>query len=325
MILDDVIEEFNSGDANSLIYFNNDYKIFFNFLKSQGRFDEIDPRGYGSEQWQNEYLMFLYQENTPEFYRWCNDILADIEIVDGNVYWVGETDDLASIFCDGRDYSRDTIEKVLRGDLDWDWYGGYDIDVFDNVIDDLNPENIKKLKEIIIRELKGEEILIDGEDFVVTPQNIDEIFKNESIMGEILEDELPDLKQELKSLYYNADNTALQDEYYEEAWSELNEYFITEEKKWVSVKRGSTWDKEGKRQDRYLEMVRMPMNDFDTIVLDYLGNNSKYGNSGTLEYQGSVIAIIGEEYSCLRVRFPDYSSSSKVKKYINEMFSEYIG
>ena len=71
-------------------------------------------------------------------------------------------------------------------------------------------------------------------------------------------------------------------------------------------------------------MIRIPISDFDTIILDYLGNNSKYGNSGTLEFQGSLIKIIGEEYECLRVRFPDYSDSRKVRKNINEMFPEYI-
>lgn len=324
MILDDVIEEFNSGNAKSLIYFNNDIQLFFNYLKSIGRFYEIDPRGYGADDWQNEYLIFLYQENTPEFYKWCNELLSDFEIVDNKVYCVVDTDDLSSIFCDGRDYSRESIKQALSGDLDWDWYGGYDIDIFDNVIDDLSPENIKKLKEIIVRELNGKEIVTDDGDITVTQQNIDEIFKDEDIMKSILDDELSELEQELKSLYYSADNAALQDEYYEEAWGSLNEYFVTSEKQWVSVRRGYTWDKDGNKKEKYKEMIRIPMNDFDTIVLDYLGNNSKYGTSGTLEYQGSVINIIGEEYPCLRVRFPDYSDSRKVQKNINEMFSDYI-
>jgi hypothetical protein len=324
MILDDVIEEFNSGDSKSLIYFNNDIQLFFNYLKSIGRFEEIDPRGYGSEDWQNEYLIFLYQENKPEFYRWCNEILSDIDIVDNIIYCVSDVEDLSSIFCNGRDYSQESIKQALSGDLDWDWYGGYDIDIFDNVIDDLSPENTKKLKEIIVRELNGKEVVTDDGDISVTSQNIDEIFKDEDIMKSILNDELPELKQELKSLYYNADNTALQDEYYEEAWSSLDKYFDIKDRKWVSVRRGSTWDKEGNRKDRYEEMIRIPISDFDTIVLDYLDNNSKYGNSGTLEFQGSLIKIIGEEYECLRVRFPDYSDSRKVQKNINEMFPEYI-
>jgi len=324
MILDDVIEEFNSGNANSLIYFNDDVQLFFNYLKSIGRFQDIDPRGHGSEDWQNEYLIYLYEENKPEFYRWCNEILSDIDIVDNIIYCVSDADDLSSIFCDGRGYSRETIKQALSGDLEWDWHGGYDIDIFDNVIDDLSPENVKKLKEIIIRELNGKEIVTDDGDISVTHQNIDEIFKDEDIMKSILDDELSELEQELKSLYYSSDNTALQDEYYEDAWSSLDKYFDIKDRKWVSVRRGSTWDKEGNKKDKYEEMIRIPISDFDTIVLDYLGNNSKYGNSGTLEYQGSLIKIIGEEYDCLRARFPDYSDSSKVQQYINEMFSEYI-
>jgi hypothetical protein len=111
---------------------------------------------------------------------------------------------------------------------------------------------------------------------------------------------------------------------YKESSMKTVKYFDIKDRKWVSVRRGSTWDKEGNRKDRYEEMIRIPISDFDTIVLDYLGNNSKYGNSGTLEFQGSLIKIIGEEYDCLRVRFPDYSDSRKVQKNINEMFSEYI-
>ena len=44
----------------------------------------------------------------------------------------------------------------------------------DNVIDDLSPVNLKKLKEIIIRELEGKEISIEDEEIIVTNENIDE-------------------------------------------------------------------------------------------------------------------------------------------------------
>jgi hypothetical protein len=70
-------------------------------------------------------------------------------------------------------------------------------------------------------------------------------------------------------------------------------------------------------------MIRLPIRDFDRFVTDYLETNKRYSNS-SLEYHGSYVDILKDGGDCLRVRFPDYADSTKIRANINEMFSEYV-
>ena len=58
--------------------------------------------------------------------------------------------DFATLFCDGRDVSQSTIESILNGELDFDWYYDDDVEVYRNVIEDLNPKNLERLKESVV-------------------------------------------------------------------------------------------------------------------------------------------------------------------------------
>ena len=322
--IDDIIERFNDGDYSVLEYFGVDYQTFFKFLERRGKLTEIDPTGKDADEYQNELLLYFYRTDKNKFYHWCNELLADVEFVDGVPYIVTEPEDFAELFCDSRDASRDTIASILSGDLEWSWYDSYDVDIFDNVIGDLNMENLRKLKEIFIRELSGKEIEYDGESFEVTNENIDMIFRDSHIVDQILNEELEDLRYELKNLYHRADQQALEDDYYEEVWGELNEFFYTYDRNWVTVRRGYTWDKDGNKKDKYREEVRMPIKDFDKFVTDYLEGNKKY-SMGTLEYHGNYIGILKDGGECIRVRLPDYADSRKIETNMNEMFNDYIG
>lgn len=321
--IDDIIERFNDGDYSVLEYFGGDYQTFFKFLERKKKLTEVDPTGIDADEYQNELLLYFYRTDKNKFYHWCNELLADVEFVDGVPYIVTEPEDFAELFCDSRDASRDTIASILSGDLEWSWYDSYDVDIFDNVIHDLNPENLRKLKEIFIRELSGKEIEYDGESFEVTNENIDMIFRDSHIVDQILNEELEDLRYELKNLYHRADQQALEDDYYEEVWGELNEFFYTYDRNWVTVRRGYTWDKDGNKKDKYREEVRMPIKDFDKFVTDYLEGNKKY-SMGTLEYHGNYIGILKDGGECIRVRLPDYADSRKIETNMNEAFDDYI-
>ena len=321
--IDDIIERFNDGDYSVLEYFGGEFQTFFKFLERRKKLTEIDPTGNMADEYQNELLIYFHNTDINKFHFWCNELLSDVEFVDGVPYIVSNPDYFSVLFCDNRDVSRDTIGEILSGNLDWDWYNSYDIDIYDEVIHELNIKNLNELKQIFIRELSGKEIEYDGESFQVTNENIDEIFRDSDIVNEILKEELNELKNELSSLYFSSERTALDDDYYEEVWGELDEFFQTDNRKWVSVKRGYTWDKEGNKKDRYSEEVRIPIKNFDTFITDYLETNKKYSNS-TLEYHGSYIDMIKDGNECLSVRFPDYADSRKVKNNINEMFGDYI-
>jgi hypothetical protein len=320
--IDDIVERFNDGDYSVLEYFGGDYQTFFKFLERRNKLIDIDPKGSLADEYQNELLIYFHNTNIDVFHHWCNDLLNDVEFVDGKPYIVSDPGYFSVLFCDSRDVSIETIDNILSGELDFDWHS-YDIDIYDNVIDDLSPKNLNELKQIFLKKLGGKEISTDEGEITLTTENIDEVFNNKDLFMEILNDELPEVESELNSLYFNAERSALEDDYYEEVWDKLDEFFYTGDRKWVSVKRGYSWDKDGSKKDRFVEMIRIPIRNFDRFITDYLETNKKYSNS-TLEYHGSYIDMLKDAGDCLRVRFPDYADSRKVENNINEMFGDYI-
>jgi len=115
--LEDFVEMFNNDDLDVEKYFN-DYDTFFSILNRKGLMGEIDPHNAGNgDVWQNQYLIWLYNNDKPEFYKWMKELLNDIDFKD-QVYWEGDREDLARLFCDGARYdlSRDTIESILKGE-----------------------------------------------------------------------------------------------------------------------------------------------------------------------------------------------------------------
>ena len=67
MDFNDLVEKFNNGDLDVKQYFN-DYETFFNILKKRGLMSEIDPNNAtDGEEWQNEYLIWLYHNDKESF------------------------------------------------------------------------------------------------------------------------------------------------------------------------------------------------------------------------------------------------------------------
>jgi hypothetical protein len=124
-----------------------------------------------------------------------------------------------------------------------------------------------------------------------------------------------EIENELSSIYNHSNNSSLENEYYEEVWSELTSDYFDGKPEWV--KRNNPYIKDSK-----MDRVRLEITDFDTIILDYLNENKKYGSSGTLSYHGSYLAILKDATECLNVRFPDYPNYPE--KYIDEYFRDYF-
>jgi hypothetical protein len=118
---DEIVEMFNNGDLDVPKYFN-DYQTFFKVLKKRGLMGEIDPKNAdGGENWQNEYLLWLYENDRENYYKWIPTLLNDVVFENGKAYLeIHDRGDLAKLFCDGHRYdlSRDTIETILSGDGD---------------------------------------------------------------------------------------------------------------------------------------------------------------------------------------------------------------
>ena len=328
--IDDLIDEFNDGDTEKILTYFGDFETFFNVLKRRGKVSEINLNTTQSEEWENELLLYFYENDTEKFYHWCKVYLDDIEYENGKVYCIRpNASDFAVLYCDNRDVSRSTIESLLDGEADFDWYNDEDVDIFNYVIEELNPENLKRLKDRFIKELEGIEVSPETQlleeiaeeqghsDYVtVDLSNIDRIFRDKITIEYLLEDELDsEIENELARIYNMSNNSALENEYYEEVWGELTDDYFNGEPDWVTRKHSY-------KTDAKVPMVRLEIANFDGIVTDYLRANKKYGASGTLSYYGSYLEILRNEIECLSVRFPDYPNHPE--KYIDEYFRDYF-
>jgi hypothetical protein len=330
---DDMVEKFNNNDLDVQKYFN-DYGTFFSILKKRGLMGEVDPKNAsGSEDWQNEYLLWLYENDKENYYKWIPSLLDDVIFENGIAYLeISDRGDLAKLFCDGNRYdlSRDTIETILSGDGDaYEPYWDTTQDVYSDVIEELTPENDKRLGEYIVNVLKGQQISADTDELQliaseqghpeyveVSMENVKRIIDDKESMNQLLQDELADLKSELYSIHSSAYNSAYEESVWAEIWSELGTYFEGDGE-WISKPHPY-------KKNTEIQYFKIPIKDFDAQVNDYLFNSKGYGNSGTLEYHGGFIEIMKEDRDCLSAQAPDYPDSRKVDKNINEFLKEYI-
>ena len=329
MDINDLIERFNNGDLDVEGYFN-DYETFFNILKKRGFMSQVDPEAPNSEEWQNEYLIWLHSNNKEKFNLYVEKFLGDVEIVNGTPYLILDSQgELSKLFCRGHrnNIDQDTVESILSGEHEMDYYNNSTDDVYRDVVQELTKENLKRLKEYIVESLKGQQIPThtevlesiaksQGNDYTTVDEtNIDEIVDDEETMNQLMKDELGELKSELYSIHSGAYNTAYEDDLYDSIWSNLEEFFQGPGE-WFS--RPHTYKK-----DTQVQKFKVPIHNFYSNILEYLENNKGYSN-GNLEYHGSYVGILDEGQECLSVYAPDYPDSRKVDKNINSYFSDYI-
>ena len=332
---EDILERFNNNDLDVEKYFN-DYQTFFRILEKRGLMSEVDPKNaVGTEHWQNEYLIWLYKNDKSTFDKWIPSLLNDVEYDEnGQPFLVlQDRSDLGKLFCKGgrsADISRDTIETILSGEGDaWEPYWNTTDNVYRDVIEELNEKNLKILKELIISMLSGQqlppttELTVEisqeqGHDdyWEINEENVMKVIGDEESMKELLDEELSDLKDNLNSIHSNSYNSAYESDVWDAIWNELSTY-LEGRGEWIY--RPHTWKK-----DTQVQFFKIPINNLDNILIEYLSNNKGYGNSGTLEYQGSLINILAEDWDCLSPRVPDYPSYDKVDRNINEYFPDYI-
>ena len=329
MDINELLERFNEGELDVEGYFN-DYETFFNILKKRGVMSQVDPEAPNSEEWQNEYLIWLYSNDKEKFNLYVEKFLGDVEIVNGTPYLIlNSRGELSKLFCRGHrnNIDQDTVESILSGEHEMDYYYDSTDDVYRDVVQELTKENLKRLKEYIVESLKGQQIPThtevlesiaksQGNDYTTVDEtNIDEIVDDEETMNQLMKDELGELKSELYSIHSGAYNTAYEDDLYDSIWSNLEEFFQGPGE-WFS--RPHTYKK-----DTEVQKFKVPIHNLYSNILEYLENNKGYSN-GNLEYHGSYLGILDEGQECLSVYVPDYPDSRKVDKYINTYFSDYI-
>jgi hypothetical protein len=331
MDIHELIEMFNEGDTDFIQYVN-DIETFLKIVNKRGLLGELDPEGKLAEDYQNELLLFYYENDEEKFWEYVLKFLGDVELVDGNPYLViNSQGELAELFCSGNrnEISKDTVEELLNGDYDNYGWSSFDLtdDVYRDVIEELTKENLLYLKEYIIKSLEGKQVAPHTElleeyaqqqghpEYVTIDQsNIDQVVDNSETMKELLDNELDELRSELYSIYGSAYNNAYEEELYEDIWNELSTYFGKGE--WVT--RPHIYKK-----DTEIQKFRAPIHNFVSNIIDYLRTNKGY-SYGTLEYWGSYLGILKDGEGCLSMYPPDYPDSRKVDKNINMYFSDYI-
>ena len=325
MDIDEVIELFNDTELDVNKYFN-DSETFFKIIEKRGRIDDLDLENNYME---NDYLSYLSETNGEKFVEEVQKQISDVRF-DGEVpvLQLNDAGDLAKLFCVSRnDISQDTIREILLGEADWDRYWDTTDDVYRDVIEELNEENLKYLYSYIIKNLEGIQIEpetelledianVQNSEFVtINEKNVESIVKDSETMGYLLDRDLSELDSELNSIHSNAYNSAYETAVFREVWGKLDDMFDVEKRKYV-------YKPHPYKKETQIEVLEMPIRDFYEPIRDYLYNNK--GTNQTLEYFGNFIGILEENGECLSVWAPDYPDSSEIDKNINEIFGDYI-
>jgi hypothetical protein len=325
MDIDEVIELFNDTELDVNKYFN-DSETFFKIIEKRGRIDDLDLENNYME---NDYLLYLSETNTEKFREEVAKQISDVTFGgEVPVLHLNDASDLAKLFCEGRnDISQDTIGEILSGEADWDRYWDTTDDVYRDVIEELNEENLKYLYEYIVKNLGGVQIEPETELLseiassqnteyaTINMVNVEYVVRDSETMGYLLDNDLSELDSELNSIHSNAYNMAYETAVFREVWGKLDDMFDVEKRKYI-------YKPHPYKKETQIEVLEIPIRDFYEPIRDYLYNNK--GTNQTLEYFGNFINILEENGECLSVWSPDYPDSREIDKNINEIFGDYI-
>jgi len=331
-------------DINNIPY-NDISNEVFDYLEDNGILSNFD---YDSipEAFKNNYLIHGLEHNYEDTIKYItSELLTDVQIrPDGFYLYLGnDRDELASFFCGSsrRDVSAEDVAKQVFSEdgLGNDWY--FDVDTKpSDVIDDLDEQNTIHLKDVIFKEIGNVELSLEDYDsdffeslsqeqgtegyFKIGPEDLNELIKDSDAINELCKKDLSELGQELQNIYWNAYNSAYENEVYELVYDGLDEYF---EGKIDEVPKEIT-KSDGKKVTKYLNYIKI--RDFVGNISLFLENNKGQSYSDSfLEYFGSYSSLMkqliyDQDYECIDFRTPDYPDWSTTQKYINEMFNDYI-
>jgi len=318
--------------------FKKDSELF-DYLSENGFLEDV---GYYDleDHLKNYYLKWLLNTNETEALRLICELLTDVEPrSDG--YWLRlrDREELADFFRSSSrrsDYDIQEIAKqVLTDGLEYGWYSDTTDDVYRDVIEVLNEQNLQHLANYILESIGNKDLntedyksdffqeLADVEArdgiFQITQDNVMSLIKDEEAMIELMKKDLFDLKSELYSIHNQAYNRSYEDTIYEQVMDGLEEYFSSPIDE-VATKVGE--------KTKYISYIKI--SDFYSNVLAFIDNNlGGSWNESVLEYFGSYTGMMNQlfsedVYEPIDFRVDDYPDYRKVDKQINELFGEYI-
>ena len=339
--LQEYIDEFNSGEFEDLLGFFGSMEQILKFFHKQNLLQYIDPFDDNLSDYQLEILDYLLNVlNDRETLKYCIAQLNDIESKDDGYYLrITDKEDLAELFDNsGRNLTARDYVKAIFGEDNWEHYSNTTDDIYRDVIEELNPENIERLKQHMLDVLTNWKIEIDDETpdlfnnyseegiFYVTPENVGDVIGDEESFRYLLDnDYLPDVTGDLYSIHSNAYNNAYESEIYNDAMSELETFFDVKSGKWDSRPTSNNPDK---LIETYI--IKFNPNEVVNSIKKFVADTSNWGYyANNLDYVTSWLNMMntfmdnGDE-PWLDFRMPDYPDSGLVDKYINEIFPDYI-
>jgi hypothetical protein len=315
----------------------------FNYLTEN---DVISSLDYDSvpEEFKNLYLLHGLEYNYEDTMVFItNNLITDVDIrPDGFYYNVRDREDLSNLFCgSNRDGGARHVAKLVLSEdgMGHDWYYDSGTKPY-QVVEELDEANITALKDIIYKEVGDKELSLEDYDsdffgslseeqgtdgyFRIRPQDLNDLVKDEDATNELFSNDLDEIGQELRSLYYNSENQAYEDEVYEYVYDGLNDFF---EGSIDSISREVTL-RDGTKKTRYDEYIKI--RGFQNLIQEFLsGRKMETYTDSHLEYYGDfinlLVGMINEsEVECIDFRVPDYPDWNRTRKNINENFSEYL-
>ena len=338
MLVNDLIDDIHSGDIEEVLnIFGGSMEGLLYFLKKKGELDSIDPFDDSLEEYQSKilYTMLIDLGETEVMDYIISRISSDITKEGDKDYYLtlDGLDEFAEFFSDSGDPNdRNVVKDVMDEDF-FEAFGYIDTDFYSDVIENLNEENIKSLKSMMIG--NNVEAIVDDEAptellyqlseeqksnmVQIDSNNIDRIFNDEETLKYVIMVNFEDMMYDMENLYNRSYNDAYEVELSNMIWDELTEYFNVEDKKWFKVKNGHQF------------MIRINPGVIPNMVIDFLrttgGEYDYYGT--TLDDLGSftnLLQYLMEEdvYEYLSFRIPDYPDYRLVVKSINDGFNDYF-
>jgi hypothetical protein len=315
----------------------------FSFLAENGVVSNMDYDNM-PEQFKNHFLLYGLENNYEDTMVFItNNLITDVDIrPDGFYLHLRDREELEILFCGGRrgEGARYVAKLILSEDgLGHDWYFD-DYITPHRVVDELDDANITTLKDIIFKEIGDKELSLEDYDsdffselseeqgtdgyFRIRAQDLNGLVSDESAFNELCKNDLDDLGSSLRSLYWQSENQAYEDEVYELVYGGLEEYFegrISEVPREVTRTDGSKIT----RYDQYIKV-----RDFKNIITTFLeSNKGGYWNDSHLEYFGGLVTLMvgmmnNDEIDCIDFRVPDYPDWDRTRRNINELFNDYL-
>jgi len=297
------------------------------------------------EEIKNHYLLYHLEHN----YEWAmefitKNLLSDVSIrQDGFYLHLRDRDDLKILFCEGRrgEGARYVAKLILSEDgLGHDWY--YDNSVTPHqVVDELDDANTTTLIDTIFKEIGDKELSLEDYDsdffselseeqgtegyFRIRAQDLNGLVSDESAFNELCKNDLDELGSNLRSLYWQSENSAYEDEIYDLVYGGLDEYF---EGRIIEVPKREVTRHDGSKFTKYDTYIKI--RNYKNLVETFLENRKGRTYSDSfLEYYGGLLTLMGYmiddgEIECIDFRVPDYPDWYRTRKNINELFYDYI-